>query len=172
MIVGGLYTGGTTYQTDERLAFLKDTWTQIGDLSGQEFDFSILDKKGGLYDTELACRAVVAMRRVQHDKIFEYFELLQKNFYAKGWDGQEEATYLKAAISLGLDGEVFMKDFRSDECIAETRGDFALVKQIGIGGFPTVLLRDEEGELSLLTSGYQPLKAVEGRLKLYLHEGA
>lgn len=167
LMLGGLYTGGQTYQDDKRIAFLQKTWKQISELSGQPFDFTMLDKKDWLYDTELSCRAVVAVRRISQDKTFRYFHEVQTNFYAKGWDSQSEETFSKAAESIDIDADEFLDELRKPDCIEETRQDFKLTRQMGVSGYPTVLLNDENG-WAMLTTGYQQLSLVDSRLKSWL----
>ncbi len=167
LMVGGLYTGGQTYQDEQRIAFLQKTWKQISELSGQVFDFSMLEKKGWLYDTELSCRAVVAVRRLSPESCFGFFHEVQKNFYAMGMDSQSEETFVKAVVSVGLNRDDFLAELRKPDCIEETLQDFQLTRQMGVSGYPTVLLNDDNG-WALLTAGYQELKAIETQLQAWL----
>ncbi len=169
LMLGGLYTDGQTYQDEKRITFLKKTWKRISDLSGQPFDFTMLESTGWLYDTELSCRAVVAVRRIAPDKTFRYFEDIQTNFYAKGWDSQSEETFNKAAVKLDINPAQFLNELRKPGCIEETKEDFLQVKRMGVSGYPTVLLNDHNG-WATLTTGYQELAVIDALLKAWLEE--
>ena len=167
LVMGGLYTGMKTIQDARRIGFLKQTWPKIAEISGQEFNFSLLESEGWVYDTELSCTAVVAMRRLEPELTLDIFHTIQKNFYVHGMDSQSVATFVQAAESLNIDGERFHNEIESEACVAETLGDFQLSKTIGVSGFPTLILQNEEG-LTALSSGFQRYDILEKNLKHWL----
>jgi putative protein-disulfide isomerase len=77
IVVGGLRTGPEQIVDAERIAFLRSHWQQVTARTGQRFNTDILNSTGWLYDTELACRAVVVMRKLQPELVFPYFVALQ-----------------------------------------------------------------------------------------------
>ena len=54
---------------------------------------------------------------------------------------------------------------------ATTVADFTWVENLGIAGFPT-LLAEHEGQLALVTNGYQPLSALSPLLERWLERNA
>jgi putative protein-disulfide isomerase len=85
VIVGGLRPGPHAEPMDDRLAaFLGHHWREVSARSGQPFDHSILERRDWVYDTEPACRAVVAMRRLDPPRAWPLFKRLQRAFYAEG----------------------------------------------------------------------------------------
>ncbi|HAJ88780.1 MAG TPA: disulfide bond formation protein DsbA, partial [Pseudomonas sp.] len=54
---------------------------------------------------------------------------------------------------------------------AETSADFSWVENLGIAGFPT-LLAEHQGQLALLTNGYQPLTVLAPFLGRWLEHNA
>ena len=167
LVMGGLYTGMKTIQDATRIRFLKQTWSKISDLSGQEFNFSLLEKEGWVYDTELSCRAVVAMRRLAPELTLDLFHTVQKNFYVNGMDSQSVSTFVYAAESLNIDKKRFQNEFESEDCVSETLGDFQLAKTIGVSGFPTLILQNQGG-LTALSSGFQRYEILEKNLNHWL----
>ena len=160
IVVGGLRVGPEHVVDDQRIGFLREHWRDVGERTGQPFGFDILDNTGWIYDTEKACRAAVVMRSLAPDKAFPYFGKIQANFYHKNLDPAPVATYADAAVDYGVDRQAFIDLYENTDTIDETMQDFAWSAQIGIRGFPSVLVRDGE-QYAALTLGYQPLDAIE-----------
>lgn len=86
--VGGLRAGGGDEWNAAFKAFLRHEWETITQVTGQPFGFSVLDKVEFNYDTEPACRAVVAMqhlllekKQVEHSQaVLDFFSGIQKQF--------------------------------------------------------------------------------------------
>ncbi|HWV11518.1 MAG TPA: DsbA family protein, partial [Pseudomonas sp.] len=57
--------------------------------------------------------------------------------------------------------------FDSAEQHTATAADFTWVQDLGIAGFPT-LLAERDGQLALLTNGYQPLSVLQPLLGRWL----
>lgn len=167
LTVGGLHVGDNCIHDDRRAEFLREHWQEIGERSGQPFKLDILDKKGWLYDTETACRAVVAMRGLRPGAEFPYFAAIQSGFYAENRDSNADATYAEAALNFGVEAEEFLACYHDPATKEETLNDFRWSQSIGITGFPSVLVRDKE-DYAALTLGYQPLEAIEAPLANWL----
>ena len=62
--MGGLRAGNTEPMTDKDKDYIRGAWAKVGEATGQPFDPSFFDREF-VYDTEPACRAVVAARRLK-----------------------------------------------------------------------------------------------------------
>ncbi len=91
-IVGGLRPGGGDEWNSSFKAFLRHEWENIHRVTGQPFGFTILDDAEFNYDTEPACRAVVAMSQLQESNqvLLAFFSGIQRRLYVQGAD--PEAT--------------------------------------------------------------------------------
>ena len=74
MSYGGLRAGNTQAMREKDRDYIRGAWTNVGQASGQPFDFSFFEREEFIYDTEPACRAVVTMRtrspgsrRIEHE---------------------------------------------------------------------------------------------------------
>jgi len=65
LVMGGLRAGNTAPMREEDRAYIRDAWARVHAASGQPFDFSFHEREAFVYDTEPACRAVVAVRRLK-----------------------------------------------------------------------------------------------------------
>ncbi|MGH8874433.1 MAG: DsbA family protein, partial [Acidimicrobiia bacterium] len=154
VVVGGLRPGPAAEPLDERLGrFLSKEWRHIEEVTGQPFDHSTLERTGWLYDTEPAGRAVVTMRTLDEQAALSFFERVQRAFYAEAVDVTDLDAYPALLPGFGVDPAAFMDLLRSEESRRAAWRDFSLARSWGIGGFPTVLVREGEQGF-ILTRGY------------------
>lgn len=167
LVTGGLHVGDNCLNDDARAAFLDEHWREIGARTGQKFKLDILQRRGWLYDTEPACRAVVTMRKLKPGSEYPYFAAVQAAFYAENQDTNDAATFAEAAAAFGIGADTFLETFNAEQTKQETMADFQWSRSMGVNGFPTVLVKDDEG-YAMLTSGYTPLETVEAPLENWL----
>ncbi|MCR3809900.1 DsbA family protein, partial [Pseudomonas aeruginosa] len=132
------------------------------------FDDALPD--GFVYDTEPACRALVAARSLDEESAWPLVRAIQRAFYAEGRDVTQAAVLAGLAEAVGLPRIEFAAAFDSGEARDATAADFAWVQDLGIAGFPT-LLAERNGQLALLTNGYQPLAELSPLLGRWLERG-
>jgi putative protein-disulfide isomerase len=160
IVVGGLRPGSAAQPLDGPLrSHLEHHWAQVERVSGQPFNRATLARSGWIYDTELAARAVVTVRRRAPQRTFELFERFQAAFYREAIDLTDPEAYGPLLTAAGLDPEPFVTEMLGDEVGTETYRDFAITQRLGVQGFPTLLLIDGEA-LRLRLSGYRPYRAL------------
>ncbi|MEL6863232.1 MAG: DsbA family protein [Bacteroidota bacterium] len=167
LIMGGLRPYNT--QTMKDLGdFLKEHWQEVSHRSGQPFQYEILKDHHFVYDTEPACRAVRVARALAPNKELAFFKAIQDAFYAQNQNTNQIDTYLAIAQKLDIDQEKFQKAFSSEEMKVAVRRDFERAAEMGIRGFPSMVLQKGE-KLFLIANGYrtaeQIIEAVEQRLE-------
>ncbi len=168
VIVGGLRPGPGAEPVDERMArFLGHHWDQVEARTGQPFNHEILERRGWMYDTELPAVAVVAMRSLLPQETLRFFARIQRAFYAEGLDVTDPASYMALLSSFDVDAERFADLLASEEMKAEAWQDFSEARQLGVSGFPTLLLEDTEGRV-LVSAGYAPVEALVPALESWL----
>lgn len=164
LVLGGLRPHGT--ETNADLGdFLRHHWQDIHKRTGQPFRYDILDDTNMVYDTEPACRAVVAARKMNPEIELEFFKAVQLAFYAENRDMRKTETFVRIAKQFDLDVKKYQEIFESEECKYETVQDFQLSSEMGIKGFPSVVIR-HNGQLYLASNGYRTaedlMKTIEG----------
>lgn len=168
LVVGGLRTGAAAPRVDEHVrAYLRDAWMEVARRSGQPFNHGFLETADFVYDTEPACRAVVAARSLQPERVFEYHESLQDAFYRRGLDPTSIETFVTVARELGLSEEAFEALALSKEVARETREDFHTARELGVHGFPTVVVRTN-GSNQVVARGWLPPEALKDQLSSWL----
>lgn len=170
LVVGGLRTGGAPLEPNTR-RYILEHWQAVQQTTGQVFRFEDALPDTFIYDTEPACRALVAARSLAPDIAWALLGLIQRAFYLDGRDVTHAGVLAELAEQAGLPRIEFVEAFDSLEQREATRADFAWVKDLGIAGFPT-MLAERDGQLALLTNGYQPLGNLSDLLGRWLERAA
>ncbi len=161
VVVGGLRPGPQAVKLDAKLRdFLRHEWTKIQGATGQPFDTKFLDREGFNYNTHPAACAVVTMRRLKPEAEFDFFKAVQKAFYADGVDITQLDNFAAIAAQFGVKGEALVHAMQTPGAHAATMADYAEARELGVKGFPTLLLSLGGGH-AVLSHGYQPFKALE-----------
>ncbi len=153
IVVGGLRPGGGDEWNEKFTSFLGHHWEEVNKRSGQPFNHDLLKRESFNYDTEPSCRAVVAARVLDPNLEHQFFELVQHYFYVQNQDPNQVNFYAPICSKLGLSFEDFKTLFESEEVKQRTRSEFAINRQWGVRGYPTVLFRKED-QLHMLARGY------------------
>ncbi|MEX6502193.1 DsbA family protein [Pseudomonas zhanjiangensis] len=170
LVVGGLRRDRIAIDAAARVRYL-GYWQAVNASTGQLFNFEQGLPEGLVYDTEPACRAVVTARHLDPDSAWPLAKLIQQAFYTEAADVTQAGVLVRLAEQAGIPRIEFAEAFDSPAMQAATAADFTWVQDLGIAGFPT-LLAERDGQLALLTNGYQPLEALAPLLARWLERGA
>lgn len=168
--VGGLRAGGGNPWDENFRSFLRMEWSQIADVTGQPFGFTLLNLPQFDYDTEPACRAVVTIQLLQaRDSLdastaLKFFSAVQRKFYVEGKDPKVADFYRDICTGLGVDFDMFCSLFDSDEARKAVQQEFVRCRQWGVRSFPTLLL--EQGQkVTPLAVGFVTTEQVVAKLR-------
>ncbi|MEQ8798624.1 MAG: DsbA family protein [Salinisphaeraceae bacterium] len=164
LIAGGLYPGNAMVLPPGQRRWVLHHWAEVQAHTGLPFDFDAAMPEGFVYDTEPACRAVVAMRRLAPDMALAYFDRLQGAFYRQARDLTDDAVLVELAGDLAPDAAAFTACLNDPDTREATQGDFHRRHQFGVRGMPAVILSDARG-YKRLTEGYQPFDTLRKRLE-------
>ncbi|MBB4811437.1 putative protein-disulfide isomerase [Pseudomonas rhodesiae] len=171
LVVGGLRTGSGAALEPTTRRYILEHWQAVTDATGQPFKHEGALPDGFVYDTEPACRAIVTARSLAPDCAWKLLGLIQQAFYVEGRDVTLAKVLVELAEQAGIPRIEFAGEFDRAEQHAATAADFTWVQDLGIAGFPT-LLAERDGQLALLTNGYQPLSELSPLLARWLKRGA
>lgn len=169
VVVGGLRAGNDQPMDDTLKQHLREHWGKVAETSGLPISYLNLEREGFVYDTEPACRAVVAARTLAPQAGLGVFHAIQRAFYGEGRDvtqGSVLAEVAAAALTgagIPIDAASFLATWDSEAVRLATLEDFAQVQQWEIQGFPTLVL-ERDGQLDLVSSGYVSMPTLVERL--------
>ncbi|MDG9758755.1 DsbA family protein [Pseudomonas sp. o96-267] len=170
IVVGGLRRDQVAVDAAARVRYL-GYWQAVNASTGQLFDFERGLPEGMVYDTEPACRALVTARNLDAQSAWTLLKLIQQAFYTEGADVTQASVLVQLAEQAGIPRIEFAEAFDSQAMEDATAADFTWVQDLGIAGFPT-LLAERDGQLALLTNGYQPLEVLSPLLGRWLERAA
>ncbi|MDE2428189.1 MAG: DsbA family protein, partial [Burkholderiales bacterium] len=165
IVVGGLRAYNKEVLDEEKRVSLLGHWKHVEEASGLPFLMTGMSQPGFIYDTEPACRAVVAVRTLADElpalASLSVFRAIQHAFYAEGKDVTNVGVLAQICVAAlneldggnAFDEASFLETMSSPMCINETRQDFEQVQRWGIRGFPALLLLHENA-LHMLAAGY------------------
>lgn len=163
IVVGGLHAFDSEPMSERYKATIRHHWEQVAAATGQPFNYDFFAREGFVLDTEPACRASVTVRSIKPAALLSFYESIHRGYYVENTDTTALDTFTGYAEREGIDGAAFVKAFESDAMKHETLADFSWCQEVGITGFPTVVLREDD-KLAALTIGYQPFENLQPAL--------
>lgn len=175
IVLGGLRAYNKQVMDDDQREMILSHWEKVAQVSGLPFDMTGLNKPQFIYDTEPACRAVVAAKVLAEDMpglaILDVFQAIQHAFYAQAKDVTKEEVLAEIASqalndfdgSDAFDAASFLETQTSPSVRDETRQHFEQIQRWGIRGYPVLLLVKDDG-LHMLTSGYTKAEELHAAL--------
>lgn len=172
VFVGGLRPFTDHVMTDKDKSYVRSHWTHVREASGQPFDFTFFDRDGFVYDTEPACRAVVATRRLDESKAHAMLDRTHRAFYAEGRDTTDPEVLADLAAEIGLDRAAFLETHSEEQSRQETLSEFQYTQRSQVGGFPTLVGVTEGIQPTALTMGFRRWDAMEPIIETWLAQEA
>ncbi len=155
VIVGGLSPDTRTPMNDAAKATVREHWDHVNEATGQPFDYAFMERERFVYNTEPPCRAVVTARQLDPGTVLPFLAHLHAAFYRDNRDVTDEATLAEIAGEFGFDRQQFAEALDHSKTRDATRDDFALTRELGVNGFPSLLAHAND-KLKMITMGYRP----------------
>lgn len=163
LVMGGL----RAYNTNVMDAAMKDTlrghWEHVSQASGQPFSQALFARDDFVYNTEPACRAVVVARSQASELALGLMRAIQTAFYRDGRDVTRGEVLADIAAETGLQRDLFIAAWNSQEAQDAARADFLSAQRLGVQGFPALAMVDNS-RLYLIANGYTKTDILEERL--------
>lgn len=160
LILGGLRPGTRDAMTSNAREEILHHWREVQKLTGQNFQFNGALPDGFVYDTEKPSRAVVVVGELNPEMVLPYFKAVQEAFYREQQDVTRLEVLAALAAPFDIDTDTFNTMYDSQAIKDKTQAHFARTRQLGIRGFPTLVLQ-ADGRYTLLTHGYRPFDALK-----------
>ena len=176
VVLGGLRAYNKEVMRADQMADLMQHWKKVHETTGLPLIDTALVQPGFIYDTEPACRAVIAARTLLPAAALPTFQAIQRAFYAEGRD-VTQADVL-ASVCCGVLAEMgcpttlesFREHSASERIVLATHSDFVQCKQWRIDGFPALVL-ERNGQLDMVTAGYARVETLVTQLQTLVDHG-
>lgn len=163
MVMGGLRPGGGELWNSEMKAFLREHWEHVEQASGQPFNYELLDWDEFDYDTEPSARAIRVIRDLKPDHELEFYKSVQHAFYVLNKDPGKKEYYRPLCEQIGVSFDPFTALFESAGYKQLVRQDFIYAQQLGVRGFPSVVLQQGD-KLTAISRGYATFREMKARV--------
>jgi putative protein-disulfide isomerase len=116
--------------------------------------------------------ALCLLKAAQPEDAIHFTSAIQKLHMQEGRNLSDGETYRPLVESLNLDANDFIRRLGEEEWQEEARYEFALVRQLGITGFPAAVLQTAADKFYLISRGYTPYNELADRLGRVLVEAS
>lgn len=145
-IVGGLSPDDDKPMPQSVQGYIQQCWHRIQEVvPGIEFNFDYWEKCEPRRSTYPACRAVIAATKQagKYEEIMTH--AIQKAYYQDARNPSDLQTHIQIATELELDVPAFEEDIVSEDTNRELNRQVSFAKQLGVPGFPCLVLSTEDG---------------------------
>lgn len=174
IVTGGLRAGGTEVLDDAGKRFRLFHWAKVEAATGLPFNRdALMARQGFVYDTEPACRAVVAARMAAPAAdLLTVFRAIQTAFYVDGLDTTAREV-LVPVVTGALQAQGFAAEgleglFDAQATRQAAQEDFAQARRWGISSFPALVVR-EGGQSARLVDGFAKAPALVAAMDRWMH---
>nr|WP_299505969.1 DsbA family protein [uncultured Rhizobium sp.] len=175
IVVGGLRAGATDVLDESGKRFRLEHWARVEQSSGLPFNREgLMAREGFVYDTEPACRSVVAARILAPTtNLLKVFRAFQHAFYVDAVDttnGEVLADVGAAALSANghsIAPAELLATWQQKDAIDATAADFAMARSMGVTSFPALFL-ERHGQRRRVASGYATFHQIEQNMNALL----
>ncbi|MGC1503505.1 MAG: DsbA family protein [Sulfitobacter sp.] len=138
--------------------------------SGQAFGKSYLNEiknyrtSKRILNSSTPARAMTAFKLLGVKDELGLADAIQSSYYRDGHDLQNIASYQPIAALFKIDFAAFTEKFNGPEAAQGVVRDRQLVEQLGVQGFPALLLRTADNRFAQIARGFMPFDGVKANL--------
>ncbi|MGB8195162.1 MAG: DsbA family protein [Chitinophagaceae bacterium] len=155
-------------------AYIQKAYKTVEEYSGVKFGEDYLwhvfnpDKSDWFLNSEKPAIALCVFKEYYPEKQVQFAAELQYALHYEGRDLTDDEAYRHLLEQHNIPAEEFYSKLHSEEYKEKAYYEFALVKQLQVTGFPTVLLQISESKFYLIARGFTPLEDVKARIESVL----
>ncbi|PSK94277.1 DsbA family protein [Taibaiella chishuiensis] len=176
VLSGGMILPETPQPIGATAGYIQKAYKTVEEYTGIKFGEDYLwhifnpEQSDWFPDSRKAAIALSIIKTYNPDKALAFASDLQHALHAEGRDLTDDEAYRHLLPIYGVDAETFYHDLHSEAFAEKANYDFALVKQLQVNSFPTLLLQASPSKFYLVAKGYTPYETVKERLDNILRE--
>lgn len=170
VISGGMVTGDRVAPLSTIAPYLREAYKDVENRTGVRFGERYLETLFGeatmvmnSLPPSLALTVYKQMTQTP-EKVLAFSSDLQRGIYFYGYEPESYDWYGKLAVQYGLDEKRFVAAMRDPRTLEATQAEFARSGALGVNGFPTVLIRQND-RYQVLSRGYLSKAQLEAKLQ-------
>lgn len=173
VLSGGMVTGERVGPIGEVAGYIRWAYKEVEDKAGIRFGRgfleNVLEDGKAIFTSLPPALALSAFKAHLPDQSLSFAERLQQAVYADGIQPAEFEAYRPLAEEFGLDGAAFLQQMHQEATAREAAKDFQLCGQLGVKGFPSVFLADDE-RIAPLCQGFLPFENLEKQYQIIMKQ--
>lgn len=154
---GAMMLGDRAGSINDVAPYIKTAYKTVeqrtGVVFGEPFLKDMLEPGTAMLNSEKPCIALTVFKSYLPGRAVEFAHVLQEALYQDGKDLTQDAIYPELVAPFGIDPLAFVEKLNNTDFKRKTYEEFKIVSEIGVTGFPTVLLLTEKQNY-LLSRGY------------------
>ncbi|GAA5036218.1 DsbA family protein [Marivirga lumbricoides] len=162
-ISGGMILGDRVKPLSSMHSYLRDAMPRLEEMTGVKFGKSYMEifEEGSIaLNSETPCIAMTVFKSMSSASSIQFASALQNELYVHGKDLNKLENYQSLASAFNLEWEVFSEKMNSDLYKTKTYQEFTTAQEMGINGFPSVVLQvGDKGYL--IARGYRSQEEME-----------
>jgi putative protein-disulfide isomerase len=173
---GGMILPGEPRHISATADYISKAYKTVEEYSGVQFGQDYLwhifnpDKSDWFPSSEKPAIALAVFKEYHPDKQVQFAADLQYALHYEGRDLTDDEAYRHLLEKYSIPDTEFYERLHSDAYKEKAYYEFALVKQLQVTGFPTVLLQVSESKFYLLARGFTPYESMKERIDAVLAE--
>ncbi|WP_314588199.1 DsbA family protein [Paenibacillus terrigena] len=137
-------------------------WREVGEYSRMPIDGSLMLDNPVQSSFPPSCVFKVIQKNTNDALAYDYLRRSREALFAFNRNIADESIMIDIVNQLGLDGEAIVQDAEQQTAQQLLNEDFSLARSLGVRGFPTIIMINEENK-GLKIVGSRPLESyVEG----------
>ncbi len=170
VLSGGMVIDETVHHISHMADYIKSSYKNVEELAGVQFGEHYLwhienpSESDWIINSEMPSIALCIIKDLQPQNAWAFAKDMQWALFAEGRDLCDVHAYDLLLDKYGIEKMVFYEKWKQVDYKEKARYEFALVKQLGVTGYPTLLLQVGETKLYLLARGFTDVETVKERI--------
>lgn len=176
VLSGGMILPEFKKHISKTAPYIKGAYKQVEQTTGVKFGEDYLwhifhpDESDWYPESEKPAIALCIFKEYHPDQAVAFAADLQYSLHYEGRDLTDDEACRHLLEKYNIPAEEFYKKLHGEEYGEKANYEFALVKQLQVNGFPSVLMQVSETKFYLLARGYTDYETLKQRIENVLKE--
>lgn len=170
VISGGMITADRIGPIGDVAGYIRQAYRDVEERTGVKFGSQFLEgtmeKGSAIFSSVPPAKALTAFRHFQPEDQVLFAHRLQHAIYFEGMEPEDLQGYANLAEEFGLHKRDYIRRLNAEDNAYATREEFMFTQQLGVEGFPMVVLKNAQNQYYLVSRGYVDLDILEKQFEM------